>query len=76
MESWDKNTLTHRDQVALVLQRDISGQSPLYRAQAFPFLPREVYGHILKCQYALSQKRTVLSGTQVQSSLFHLRKQE
>lgn len=76
MESWDKNTLTHRDQVALVLQHDISGQSPLYRAQAFPFLPRAVYGHILKCQYALSRKRAVLSGTQVQGSLFHLRKQE
>lgn len=60
MESWKKNTLTQRDQVALVLQHDIPVQS--HRVQAFPFLPREVYGHILKCQDDLSWKRTVLSG--------------
>lgn len=42
--------LTHRHQVAIVLQHHIPVQGLLSRGQELPLLPREAHGHIVKCE--------------------------
>lgn len=44
--------LTHRHQVAIVLQHHVSG-CRLRSGQELPLLPCEVHGHILQCQRSL-----------------------
>ena len=42
--------LTHKHQVAIVLQHHIPVQGLLNRGQELPLLPREVHGHVVKCE--------------------------
>ena len=42
--------LTHRHQVAIILQHHIPIQGLLNRGQELPLLPCEVHGHISKCE--------------------------
>ena len=52
--------LTQGDQVPVVLQHDVPMQSPLCMVQAFPFLLRELNGHITECQLSLKGNRHIL----------------